>query len=53
MYKIFLGSPSRRFLKRCEKEVYDRIMARIKQLAVDPFLPDCKRVIEEKRRCSE
>lgn len=50
MFKILLGSPSRRFLKKCEKEVNNRIIKKIKELAIEPFPTDCKRVVgrEEK-----
>lgn len=50
MFKILLGPPSRRFLKKCEKEVYNRTLKKIKQLAVDPFPSDSKRVVGRKEK---
>jgi len=45
MYKILLGSPSQRFLKKCETAVYTRIIDRLDKLAIDPFPADVKRVV--------
>lgn len=50
MFEIFLGPASRRFLKKCEKEVYNRIAKRLKRLALEPFPPDSKRVVSRKEK---
>lgn len=50
MFQVQLGSPAKRFLKKAQKEVYDRIVKKIKELAVDPFPPDAKRVVGRKEK---
>lgn len=50
MFKILLASSTQRFLKKCEKEVYDRVIKTIKELAINPFPPDCKRVVGRKEK---
>jgi len=45
MFKILLGTPARRFLNKCEKQLYDRVMKKIKDLAINPFPSDTKRVV--------
>ncbi len=50
MFKIFLGPPSERFLKKCEKGIYARIIEKIKQLAANPFPPDSKRVVARQEK---
>jgi mRNA interferase RelE/StbE len=50
MFKILIGHPSRRFLKKCERGVYDRIVKKIKRLALDPFPSDSKRVVGRKEK---
>ena len=48
MFRIELGSSTKRFLKKCDKIFYDRLMKKIKELAVNPFPPDVKRVVGRK-----
>jgi mRNA interferase RelE/StbE len=50
MFRILLASPSKRFLRKCERKVYNRILKKIKVLAEDPFPPDCKRVVGKKEK---
>ena len=50
MFNIFLGPASRRFLKKCDKRLYDRIVKKIKELAIEPFPSDSKRVISKKEK---
>lgn len=50
MFQVQLGSPAKRFLKKAERNVYNRIMKRIKELAIDPFPSDAKRVIGRKEK---
>lgn len=48
MFNILLGPPSRRFLKKCDKIIYDRIMKKIKELSINPFPSDVKRIVGKK-----
>ena len=50
MLNIVLGPPSRRFLKKCEQDIYNRIMEKIKELAITPFPFDVKRVVGRKEK---
>lgn len=50
MYQIFLGTSSKKFLKKCERIVYDRIIKKIKELAINPFPSDVKRVVGKKQK---
>ncbi|MBI2145389.1 type II toxin-antitoxin system RelE/ParE family toxin [Candidatus Woesearchaeota archaeon] len=45
MLQILLASASKKFLKKCEKELYDRVINRISELSANPFPPDCKMVL--------
>ena len=44
MFKITLSSLSQKFLKKCGKELYERIINKIENLSHNPFPPDCKRI---------
>ncbi|PIO04293.1 hypothetical protein COT48_01185 [Candidatus Woesearchaeota archaeon CG08_land_8_20_14_0_20_47_9] len=50
MFQVVLGPAARRFLKKCETEIYGRMMEKIKQLCADPFPPDLKRVVGRKEK---
>jgi len=50
MFKVLLGAPSRRFLKKCEDEVYRRIIEKLRCLSADPFPVDTKRVISSREK---
>ena len=50
MLDISLGSPARRFLKRCDSQLYERLMDKIRGLAQNPFPTDVKRVEGEKEK---
>jgi len=50
MFSIYLSSHAKRFLRKSQKKVYDRIMKKIKDLSIDPFPPDAKRVVGRKER---
>ena len=43
MFSIFLGPSSRKFLKKCPKDIYERVIRKIKELAINPFPSDVKR----------
>lgn len=50
MLQIELGNPAKRFLKKCDTELYERIIDRIKKLGIDSFPPDVKRVAGRKEK---
>ena len=50
IFKIYLSSQAKRFLRKSQKEVYDRIIEKIKGLSTDPFPPDTKRVVGRKEK---
>ena len=50
MLNIELGSPAKRFLKKCDPSLYERLRDRIKSLASDPFPSDIKRVVGRKEK---
>lgn len=50
MFQVLLGPSSRKFLKKCEKEVYDRVMKKVKELAINPFPADVKRVVGKEEK---
>ncbi|MBW2975015.1 type II toxin-antitoxin system RelE/ParE family toxin [Candidatus Woesearchaeota archaeon] len=50
MFRVFLGSPAKKFLKKCEKIVRARILSKIKRLSVNPYPPDSKRVVGRKEK---
>ena len=48
VYKIILSNRSKKFLKNSESELYQRLMERIRELSINPFPQDIKRVEGEK-----
>lgn len=50
MFKIELSNSTKRFLKRCDKNLYKRIINRIKKLSSEPFPQDMKRVVGRKEK---
>ena len=44
MFNIEFGSPAKRFLKKCDKILYARLMEKIRSLAADPFPSEVVRV---------
>ncbi len=50
MLKVFLSRSSRKFLEKCEKSIYDRILKKIKDLSIDPFPLDSKRIKGRKEK---
>lgn len=44
MFNIELGSPAKRFLKKCDTILYERLMKEIRSLAADPFPSEVVRV---------
>lgn len=50
MFQIELGNPAKRFLKKCDKQLYERLMIQIRILATDPFPSNVKRVAGRKEK---
>ena len=50
MFQVLLAPISQKFLKKCEKEVYERVMEKLKELAVEPFTHDVKRVVSKQEK---
>ena len=50
MLNIELGNPAKRFLKKCDIDLYERLMKRIRALALDPFPQNVKRVVGRKEK---
>ncbi|UCE38646.1 MAG: type II toxin-antitoxin system RelE/ParE family toxin [Thermoplasmata archaeon] len=49
-FEVHLSSRAKRFLNKTDKELYNRIMNKLYNLAEDPFPHDVKRVIGQKER---
>jgi len=45
MFTVYLSSNAERFLKKSPKDLKERILQKIKNLAEDPFPSDSKRII--------
>ena len=45
MFSFRLGPPAERFLKKCENDVRERIIKKIRSFAEDPFPSDSKRIL--------
>ncbi len=41
MLQVLLSSAAERFLKRADKQLYERLKEKIKTLAEEPFPPQC------------
>ena len=48
MFAVEFGTDAKKFLKKSEKEIADRIVNRIKKLREEPFPSDVKRVVGKK-----
>ncbi len=48
MFSIEFGSDAKKFLKRAERQIAERIIKRIKKLREDPFPSEVKRVVGKK-----
>ena len=48
MFKILLSSHSKKFLKKSDKQLSQRLINKIKELSHDPFPTDSKRVVGRK-----
>ena len=45
MFKIVLSSVTQKFLKKCNKELYERLLKKIRSLSDEPYPSDSRRVI--------
>lgn len=45
MFKIVLSSLSQKFLKKCDKELYERLLEKIRNLSEEPYASNSKRVV--------
>ena len=50
MLKVELGNPAKKFLKKCDKNLYERLISEIKSLSNNPFPQDVKRVVGRKEK---
>lgn len=48
MFSVFFSSQSEKFLKKCDKETYDRLLKKIHEISQNPFPSDVKRVVGKK-----
>ncbi len=50
MFNLELANPTKRFLRKCDPILYERLMSEIKLIAVNPFPSDVKRVAGRKEK---
>ena len=50
MFEIELSSHAKRFLKKTDKQLAERIIERIEKLGAEPFPTDVKRVVNRKEK---
>jgi len=48
MFSVEFGSDAKKFLKKAERQIAERIVKRIRKLREDPFPSDVKRVVGKK-----
>jgi mRNA interferase RelE/StbE len=48
MFSVEFGSEAKKFLRKAEKQIAERIVKRIRKLREDPFPSDVKRVVGKK-----
>ena len=48
MFSVEFGSDAKKFLKKAERKIAERIVKRIRKLREDPFPSDVKRVVGKK-----
>ena len=49
-FEVHLSSRAKRFLKRTDKYLYNRIINKLDKLTEDPFPHDAKRIIGQKEK---
>ena len=50
MFKVALSSHTQKFLKKSDKQLYQRLIKKIKDLRNDPFPSDSKRIVGKKEK---
>jgi len=50
MFNVELSSHSKKFLKKCDKILCERLIDKIKELSNEPFPQDVKRVVGKKEK---
>ena len=50
MFDVELSNSSKRFLKKCDRQIRDRILDKIEKLRIDPFPSDARRVEGRKEK---
>ncbi len=50
MYESELSNNSKKFLKKCDNDTYQRIMAKIDELKIEPFPQGCKMIEGRKEK---
>jgi len=48
MFSVEFGSDAKKFLKKAERQIAERIIEKIRKLREDPFPSDVKRVVGKK-----
>ena len=49
-FEVHLSSRANKFLKKADKDLYNRIVSRLENLVQDPFPPDAKKVLGQKEK---
>ena len=44
MFEVTLDKQADKFLRKCEKDLFDRIVTKLKELAINPVPHDSKRI---------
>mgnify|MGYP001162653573 CR=1 FL=1 len=47
MLEVKFSKISEKFLKKCDDEIYERIIKKIKKLSEKPFPSDCKKISDK------
>lgn len=50
MFSVEFSNTAAKFLKKADKQLAKRIIARIEELTIDPFPKDVKRVVNQKEK---
>jgi mRNA interferase RelE/StbE len=50
MFNVLLSTNSQKFLKKADKQIYERLTYKIKELTVNPFPSDIKRIVNSKHK---
>lgn len=50
MLNIQFSKKANKFLSKCEEKIFNRIKTKSKELAINPYMSDCKRVEGRKEK---